>query len=160
MRLTLAALLLASTAAAQPVSPADTFAPCPIEAPALARLRSEHAQMNAAGLACLTALDAARADRDRCHVAADAALDDMARDLAEAGAALDAAQAALAAPVPAPVVEGGRPWALVGLGGAVAAGAAGVAAAFDAGPVEAAGIGLGAAALAAGVAAVVAWALD
>lgn len=147
-----AAALLASTVAAHAAPP------CPIEAPALTRLRSEHAQMNAAGLACLQALDGARAERDRCTVAAATAADACARDLASAAAALDAAQAALAAPVPdrAP----GRPWALVGLGGVAAAGAAGAVVALEGGAVEAVGAGLGAALVAAGVVAVVAWALD
>lgn len=154
------ALLSAGVVKAQPVSPADTLpAPCPIEAPALARLRAEHAAMDRAGVACLQALDAARADRDRCQVAAEAALDDLARELAEASAQLDAAGAALAAPLPPPEASAGRPWALVALGGVVVAGAAGAAAALDAGPVEVAGVGLGVAAVAAGVAAVVAWAV-
>ena len=139
--------LLASTAAAYAAPP------CPIEAPALARLRSEHAAMNAAGLACLTALDAARAERDRCTVAAATAADTFARDLASAAASLDAA---LAAPVPAKR----RPWALAAVGGAVAAGAAGAVVALDGGALEAAGAGLGAALVAAGVVAVVTWALD
>lgn len=141
--------LLASTAAAYAAPP------CPIEAPALARLRSEHAAMDAAGLACLTALDAARSERDRCTVAAATAADAFARDLASGAASLDAAQTALALRV-----EPGRPWALVAIGGAVAAGAAGAVVALEGGAVEAAGAGLGAALVAAGLAAVVAWALD
>lgn len=151
----LAALMLACCQPAPVV--AQPAPPCPIEAPALSRLRSEHAAMNAAGVACLQALDETRAERDRCGVASAEALDHMARDLAEAGAALDAAQRALAAPVPPPA-GASRPWALVALGGVAAAGASTVAAALDAGPMEVGAVGIGAAALAAGVAAVVAWA--
>jgi hypothetical protein len=148
-----AALALLASAVAAHAAP-----PCPIDAPALARLRSEHAQMNAAGLACLQALDGARSERDRCNVAAATAADACARDLATAAASLDAAQAALAAPVPEPAQR--RPWALVGFGGLAAAGAAGAAVAFDAGALEAAGAGIGAALVAAGVVAIVAWALN
>jgi hypothetical protein len=79
--------------------------------------------MNAAGLACLKALDAARAERDRVALAATQALDDLARELAASAAALDAAQAALTAPVVAPR-EPGRPWAFILIGGTVAAGGA------------------------------------
>lgn len=122
-RVTIAALLLASTAGAKP-------APCPIEAPALAKLRSEHAAMNAAGVACLQALDATRAERDRCSIGASEALDDMARDLAEAGAALDAAHVALATPVQPPP-SGLRPWVLVAASGALAGGVAMGARAMD-----------------------------
>jgi hypothetical protein len=94
---------------------------CPIDSATLDRLRSEHAAMNAAGLACLKALDAARAERDRVALAATEALGDLARELAESAQALDAAQAALAAPAPAQVQ--GRPWAFILIGGTVAAGA-------------------------------------
>lgn len=131
---------------------------CPIEAPALAKLRAEHAAMNAGGLACLKALDATRAERDQCHVAAEAALDDLARELAESAEALDAAGAALAVPVPQ--AEPGRPWALVGLGGLAGVAGATVAAGLESGTVEVAGAGLGAAAVAVAVAAVVAWATE
>lgn len=107
-RIIIAAVLATPPAAAEP---------CPIEAPALARLRAEHAAMDRAGVACLRALDGARGERDRCRAEAAAELDRMARELAEAGARLDAA----AVPPPGPVV---RPWALVGIGGLVAAGGA------------------------------------
>lgn len=108
-RCALTLLALAAMARAEPPA-------CPIEAPALARLRAEHAAMNAAGVACLSALDAARVDRDRCITRADAAVADLARELAEASAQLDAAAVALVAPVPA-----ARPWAFVVVGGGVAA---------------------------------------
>jgi hypothetical protein len=78
--------------------------------------------MNAGGLACLAALDAARAERDQVALASTQALDDLARELAASAAALDAAQAALAAPMPEPAA--GRPWAFILIGGAVAAGGA------------------------------------
>jgi hypothetical protein len=107
---------------AEPVSPADALPPCPIDAATLDRLRSEHVAMNAGGLACLKALDAARAERDQVVLAATQALGDLARELAASAAALDAAQAALAAPMPEPAA--GRPWAFILIGGTVAAGAA------------------------------------
>ena len=122
-RAALAFAVVVGAARAEPVSPADTFAPCPIDAAALERLRSEHSAMNAGGLACLKALDAARAERDRVALAATQALDDLARELAASAAALDAAQAALTAPVVAPR-EPGRPWAFILIGGTVAAGGA------------------------------------
>ena len=104
------------------VGAAHAAPPCPIDAPALERLRSEHAAMNAGGLACLAALDAARAERDQVALASTQALDDLARELAASAAALDAAQAALAAPMPEPAA--GRPWAFILIGGTVAAGGA------------------------------------
>lgn len=111
----------AALAFAVGVGAAHAAPPCPIDAPALDRLRSEHAAMNTAGLACLKALDAARAERDQVALAATQALDDLARELAASAAALDAAQAALAAPAPEPAQ--GRPWAFILIGGTVAAGA-------------------------------------
>jgi hypothetical protein len=111
----------AALAFAVVVGAAHAAPPCPINAAALERLRSEHSAMNAGGLACLTALDAARAERDQVALAATQALGDLARELAASAAALDAAQAALAAPAPEPAA--GRPWAFILIGGAVAAGA-------------------------------------
>jgi hypothetical protein len=121
-RAALAFAVVVGAARAEPVSPADALPPCPIDAAALDRLRSEHSAMNAAGLACLAALDAARAERDQVALAATQALDDLARELAASAAALDAAQAALAAPAPEPAQ--GRPWAFILIGGTVAAGGA------------------------------------
>lgn len=115
--MTRAALAIAAVAGAAHAAPS-----CPIDAPAIERLRSEHAAMNAAGLACLRALDAARAERDEVALAATQALDDLARELAASAAALDAAQAALAAPAPEPAT--GRPWAFILIGGAIGSGAA------------------------------------
>jgi len=112
----------AALAFAVVVGAAHAAPPCPIDAAALERLRSEHSAMNAGGLACLKALDAARAERDQVALAATQALDDLARELAASAAALDAAQVALAAPVPEPAQ--GRPWAFILIGGTVAAGGA------------------------------------
>jgi hypothetical protein len=130
---------------------------CPINAAALERLRSEHAAMNAAGLACLAALDAARAERGRVALAATQALDDLARELAASAAALDAAQAALAAPVVAPR-EPGRPWAFIIIGGAVGSGAALGAQAADLGALGSIATVGGAVAGAALLAAAISWA--
>ena len=85
--------------------------PCP-DAGEVAALREQHAQMDAAGVACLDALDVARAERDRCAVQAAGKLDALA-------VAMDAQAAALRAAHEAerPAV---RPWVFVAVGGVVA----------------------------------------
>jgi hypothetical protein len=146
----------AALAFAVVVGAAHAAPPCPIDASALERLRSEHAAMNAAGLACLAALDAARAERDQVALAATQALDDLARELAASAAALDAAQAALAAPFPEPAH--GRPWAFLIIGGAVGSGAALGAHAADLGALGSIATVGGAVAGAALLAAAISWA--
>lgn len=130
--------------------------PCPIEAPALARLRAEHAAMDAAGVACLDALDATRAERDRCTTLAVGRLADLAGAAAAQVDHLEALTQALDRPPEA--VATARPWALVGLGGALVAGTAVGASALGASTSEMAGATLGAAAVGAAVAMVVTWA--
>jgi len=111
-------------------------------------LREQHAAMDAAGMACLDALDDVRGDLSACRVLSVGRLDAVA-------VALDAQSAALRLAEAQPQL---RAWAFAAVGGGLAAGVAIGADAAGLTTTQAAAATLGAAALGAAIAGFIQWA--